>query len=54
MGPIAERLLRLVTATREPRMTDHLAMLKHVGRGRPAPGSLQIVLKRGAWSAKAA
>jgi len=54
MGPIAERLLRLATATREPGMTDNLSMLRHVGRGRPAPGSLQIVLKKGAWNAKAA
>jgi putative zinc finger/helix-turn-helix YgiT family protein len=54
MGTVAERLLRLATATRGPGTTDSLSMLREVGRGRPAHASLLVALKKGAWSAQAA
>ena len=54
MGPVAERLLRLAAATRQPGATDSLDMLARVGRGRPSAGSLHVALRNGAWRAKAA
>ena len=54
MGPVAERLLRLVAVCRDPGDSDTLAVLRHIARGRPSPRALHVALKKGAWSARAA
>lgn len=54
MGPAAERLLRLSALTREPAGDYSLDLLKAVAQQRPSAQRLQVSVKGGSWSAKAA
>jgi putative transcriptional regulator len=54
MGPAAERLLRLSALTREPAGDYSLDLLKNVAQRRPSAQRLQVSVKGGSWSAKAA
>ena len=54
MGSAAERLLRLVTLTREPAADCSLGLLKDMARTEPAAQRLQLRVQKGRWSAEAA